>query len=67
MADVDNASPLYTLLDQTIDGGIDTYVTERRGRGESWRAIELSIRDEYGHAVTYQTLRNWYPDLVAAS
>ena len=64
MPDVDEPTPLYRLLDALLPGGIDAYVAAKRAEGESWRRIERAIWADVNVDVTYQTLRNWYPEMV---
>lgn len=52
-------TPLQSLLSEKV-GGLDGYVTSRRERGVSWRAIALEIRDDTGIDVTDEALRVWY-------
>lgn len=66
MADVDEPTPLYRLLDTLLPDGVDAYVAARRGEGMSWRRIEQAIREQVSVDVTYQTLRAWYPELIEA-
>lgn len=62
-------SPLYRLADVLLEdeGGVAAYVAKLRGEGVSWRRIELALHDTYDIDVSYQTLRDWFPELVEAS
>jgi hypothetical protein len=64
-------SDRWHRLDQLL-GGLDAYVAERRGRGESWRAISMDIAiDTLSHpdveAPTVATLTRWYDNLPAGT
>lgn len=56
-------TPLQHLGD-LLTGDLEEFVRTRRSAGMSWRRISLELRDVTDRRVdvTYQTLRNWYPD-----
>lgn len=67
----ETSTPLYRLADLLLadDGGLRAWVTQHRTAGLSWRKVEKALYDATGGEVdvTYQTLREWFPELVEAS
>jgi hypothetical protein len=57
-----------TRLRQWIEGALAEgdfpslreIVAERRGQGDSWQAVAVKVTAASGHAVTVQTLINWF-------
>jgi intein-encoded DNA endonuclease-like protein len=48
------------LADHMLGGKLREYVLSRRTKGDSWRRIALSLRDDIGIDVTHETVRAWY-------
>lgn len=55
------ASPAQQLLDVRLgdDGPVTRFITDRRQRNMSWRAIADELADRTSTPVSYQSLRNW--------
>ena len=66
---MEHLTPLRRLADTLIDGGLDTFVTERRARGVSWRLIARELRERTGGSVdvTEATLRGWFSESTAVA
>jgi len=47
------------LLDRTIPGGLDAYLTERRAAGESFATIAAALLADHDVGVTGETVRQW--------
>ena len=60
-------TPTQRLADHMLGGKLQDYVLSRRAKGDSWRRISLSLRDDTGLDVTHQTLCNWFDDLSRAA
>lgn len=51
---------LRRLADTLLGGTLDSYVTERREAGKSWRMISLDLHDDIAVDISHETLRQWY-------
>lgn len=54
--------------DRHVEGGIDAYVLDRRGTGQSWDSIARDLLEGTAGVVdvTGATLRNWYGERISA-
>lgn len=59
----------HQLLAETLLGtALDSWITERRDRGHSWRMIAEELAQVTDNKVTLasETLRGWFIDMVAS-
>lgn len=56
----------YQLIEHVLGEDLATYVAARRDAGDSWDAISRAIYDRTNITVTRESLRNWFPEPVAA-
>lgn len=61
-------TPTQKLADRILGEPVESWITDRRGTGASWRRIALQLRDETSGEidVTPSTLLSWAPDAVKA-
>lgn len=50
------------LADVLLKGTLDEFVKTRRADGVSWRKIARDLEDATGVDVTFESVRNWYPE-----
>ncbi len=57
-------TPTQQLAELKLGASLETWVTNRRTRGESWRAIARDLHTETGIGISDESLRQWYPELI---
>lgn len=64
-------TPTHRLADLLLAerGPLERFVRDRRAEGRSWRLITRDIYEATNNEIdlTYETLRQWFPDEVRAS
>lgn len=53
-------STVRELTDRLLDGKLDTYLAERREKGDSYNEIAFTLRTDHGVSVTGETVRAWF-------
>lgn len=55
-------TPTRRLADFIVPGGLDAYVAQHRGRGDSWQRIarDLYLDTDGELDITFQTLASWF-------
>ena len=63
MAVVQASTPKRRLADLLIEGGLETFVADRRAAKDSWRSIALDLyKVTAGELdITPESLRLWFP------
>lgn len=57
-----STSPLREAVDRLLgDDSLEEFVRSRRPH-TPWRRVALDLYDATGVAVTYESLRSWFPD-----
>lgn len=64
--DVSEPTRIQMLIERDLAakklGTLDDFVTSRRARSASWRAIAEELTDATGRSVSDEALRRWYAD-----
>lgn len=58
-------SSLYRAIDRLFgDESLAEFVEAHRRNERSWRRISREIENKTGVSVSYETLRDWFPELA---
>jgi hypothetical protein len=63
---MESATATRRLLDLLIDEGLESFVAERRDRGEPWRLIARQVYERTDFDITPETLRSWFGERAAS-
>lgn len=53
------ATDTYPLVDRIVPGGLEKYLADARGAGESYETIAFSLRRDHDITVGAETVRRW--------